>query len=61
METQLRRECLRILAHDGDTTEERMSQDTHPRGGDTNEQRGDSGYSPRDGETAEERMSQDIL
>jgi hypothetical protein len=32
-----------------------MSQDNHPRGGDTTEQRSGSGYSSRDGDPAEER------
>ncbi len=36
-----------------------MSQDTHPRGGDTTEQWSGSGYSSRDGDTAEYRMTQD--
>jgi hypothetical protein len=44
---------------DRDTAEERMSQDNHPRGGDTTEQWSGSGYSSRDGDTAEDRMTQD--
>jgi hypothetical protein len=64
VEIQLRRGCLKILtqgveiqlnrwmAQDthprgGDTAEERMSQDTHPRGGDTAEQMDGSGYSSK--------------
>jgi hypothetical protein len=38
-----------------------MAQDTHPRGGDTAEERMSQDSHPGGGDTAEERMSQDIV